>query len=94
MRQSAPKNLIKYEETNLLTTNDTETALDKISFYQNDLVQNRTKGAIVSSGARWAENGEKITKHFLNLKKETMIKKSFINLNVAKVLLKQIKNKS
>ena len=37
MRQDALKNLIKYEETNLLTTNDTKTTIDKISFYQNEL---------------------------------------------------------
>ena len=69
MRQDALENLIKYEETNLLTTNDTKTTIDKISFYQNELenlVQNQTKGAIVRSRARWAENGEKNTKYFLN----------------------------
>ena len=52
MRKDALENFIKYEETNLLTTNDTQTTIDKISFYQNELenmAQNRTKGAIVRS---------------------------------------------
>ena len=35
MRQDALENFIKYEETNLLTTNDTQTTIYKISFYQN-----------------------------------------------------------
>ena len=54
MRQDALENLIKYEETNLLTTNDTKTTIDKISFCQNELknlVQNQTTGAIVRSRA-------------------------------------------
>ena len=82
MRQEALENLIKYEETNLLTTNDTQTSIDKISFYQNEvenLVQNRTKGSIVRSGVRWVENGEKNREYFLNLEKEAMIKKSSVN---------------
>ena len=77
VRQDALENLIKYEETNLLTTNDIQTTLRKISFYQNELenlVQNRTKGAIVKTRARWAKNGEKNIKYFLKLEKETMIK--------------------
>ena len=52
MRKDALENFMKYEETNLLTTNDTQTTLDKISFYQNELenmAQNRTKIAIVRS---------------------------------------------
>ena len=75
MKQDALENLIKYEETNLLTTNDTKTTIDKISFYQNELenlVQNQTKGAKVRSRARWAENGEKNTKYFLNLEKKKL----------------------
>ena len=32
MRQGALENLIKYEVTNMLTTNDTQTIIDKISF--------------------------------------------------------------
>ena len=62
MKHEALENLIKYKETNLLTTNDTRTAVDKISLYQNEfenLVQNRTECAGVRSWARWAENGEK-----------------------------------
>ena len=46
VRQDALENLNKYEETNLLTTNDTQSTIDKISFYQNELenlVQNRLK---------------------------------------------------
>ena len=77
MRKDALENFIKYEETNLLTTNDTQTTTDKISFYQNkleNLVQNRTKSEIVRSRARWAENGEKNIKYFFNLEKEIMIK--------------------
>ena len=76
---SALENLIKYEETNLLTTNDTKTTINKISFYQNELenlVQNQTKGAIVRNRARWAENREKNTKYFLNLEKRNYDKKS------------------
>ena len=62
MRQDALENLIKYEETNLLTTNDTKTTIDKISFYQNELenlVQNQTKGAIVRSMSMSGKRGEK-----------------------------------
>ena len=91
MRQDALENLIKYEETNLLTTNDTKTTIDKISFYQNELenlVQNQTKGAIVRSKARWADNGEKNTNIFLIWKKETMIKKVIHDLRSGKGIIK------
>ena len=87
MRQDALENLIKYEETNLLTTNDTQTAMDKISFHQNELenlVQNRTKRAIVRSRTRWAENGEKNTKYFLNLEKRNFDKKVIHKLKCGK----------
>ena len=36
LRQNALENLIKYEKKNLLTTNDTQTIIDKIFFYQNE----------------------------------------------------------
>ena len=91
MKQDALKNLIKYEETNLLTTNDTKTTIDKISFYQNELenlVQNQTKGAIVRSRARWAENGEKNTKYFLNLEKRNYDKKVIHELKSGKGIIK------
>ena len=91
MRQDALENLIKYEETNLLTTNDTKTIIDKISFYQNELenlVQNRTKGAIVRSRIGWAENGEKNTKYFLNLEKRNYDKKVIHELKSGKGIIK------
>ena len=37
VRQDALENLIKYEETNLLTINDTQTTINKILLYQNEL---------------------------------------------------------
>ena len=82
MRQDLLENLIKSEETNLLTTNDTQTTKDKIFFHQNELenlVQNQTKGAIVRSRVRWAENGEKKQNIFLIYRKESTIKKLSIN---------------
>ena len=91
MRQDALENLIKYEETNLLTINDTKTIIDKISFYQNELenlVQNRSKGAIVRSRARWTENREKNTKYFLNLKKTNYDKKVIHELKCGKGSIK------
>ena len=71
-----------------------KTTIDKISFYQKELqnlVQNRTKDAIVRSRAQWAESGEKHTKYFLNVEKRNCDRKSSMNENVAKVLIKQIK---
>ena len=55
MKQYAFENLIKYEETNLLTTSDPQTTVDEIFFYLyelENLVQNRTKGAIAKSRDR------------------------------------------
>ena len=52
VRQDALKNFFKYKQTNLFLINDTQTTVDKISFYQNELenlIQNQTKGAIVRS---------------------------------------------
>ena len=90
-RQDAVENLIKCEETNLLATNDTQTAIDKISFYQNELenvVQNRTKGASVRNEARRAENGVKNTKYFLNLEKRNCGKKVIHKLKCGKSFIK------
>ena len=95
MKQDALENLIEYEVTKLLTTNDTKITINKISFHQNELknlVQNRTKVAIVRRRAQWAENGEKNTKFFLNLEKRNYDNKVIHKLKCAKVLLKQIKN--
>ena len=91
LRQDALENLIKYEETNLLTRNDTKTTIDKTSFYQNqleNLVQNRTKGAMLRSKARWAENGEKNTKYFRNLEKRNCDKKVIHELKCGKGIIK------
>ena len=90
MKQDALENLIEYE-----VTNDTKIAINKISFHQNELenlVQNRTKVATVKRRARWAENGEKNTKFFLNLEKRKYDNKVIHKLKCAKVLLIQIKN--
>ena len=49
-----------------------QTTVNEICIYHNELenmAQNQTQGAITRSRARWAENGEKNTKYFLNLKK-------------------------
>ena len=52
MRQDALEKFFEYKQTNSLFINDTQTTVDKIFFYQNELenlVQNRTKGATVSN---------------------------------------------
>ena len=53
-----------------------------------NLVQNQTKGAIVRNRARWAENGKKNTKYFLNLEKRNYDKKVIHELKSGKDIIK------
>ena len=79
-KQTILENLIKQEEQKLLSSSDESVVMNKIKSFQNDLdslVQNRTKGAIIRSRCRWAENGEQNTKYFLNLEKRNATKKKY-----------------
>ena len=47
------------------------------------MYDNKTKGIVViRARARWHENGEKSTKHFLNLQKRNHVKKHTRKLNI------------
>ena len=75
-KQDNLENLIKHEELKFLFATTCQSSLieQKIASFQNelnDLLENRTKSAIVRSKARWVEHGEKNTKHFLTLEKRS-----------------------
>ena len=55
------------------------------------MVENRTKGAIIKSKARWAEFGEKNTKYFLNLEKRNRAKKAINELKIEDSVIKDQK---
>ena len=80
-KQDNLENLIKHEEQKLLfaTISQPSLIMQKIASFQNELnnlLENRTKGAINKSKARWVEHGEKNTKYFLNLRKRNKAKKA------------------
>ena len=75
----------------MLTTNDTQTTIDKISFYQNEfenLVQNRPKDEFVRARVRWAENVKKNPKYYLNLEKRNYNKNVIHKLKCGKDFIK------
>jgi len=56
-----------------------EILLRNIETYQNEmdeLMENKTKGSIIRSKAKWSEFREKNTKYFLNLEKRNTERKS------------------
>nr|CAB3264543.1 pol-like protein [Phallusia mammillata] len=56
------------------------TELTQLKNDLDNLIENKTKGAIIRSRALWAEKGEKNTKYFLNLEKRHVGKKSINKL--------------
>ena len=75
---------LEKEITNLeLKNNKTEDDLENISLKENSLKELRKKkvdGIIIRSKARWAAQGEKVTKYFCNLEKRHFISKQMFKL--------------
>ena len=59
---------------------DTETQLMRVKSEYNELIKQKTLGAIIRSRAAWAEGGELPTKYFLNLEKSNANRKSICRL--------------
>ena len=58
--------ITQYETT---TDKPSEEIYNQSKLFHENLIENRTKGAILRSKCDWYENGEKSTKFFLNLEK-------------------------
>ena len=58
--------ITQYETT---TNKPSEEIYNQCKLFHGNLIENRTKGAILRSKCDWYENGEKSTKFFLNLEK-------------------------
>ena len=62
--------------------------VDNVDTYKNkkaelgNLLKEKTKGCILRSKIRWAEEGEKITRYFFNCEKRNAIHKNIGKLNV------------
>ena len=50
--------------------NDTEQQIVAIQNERQEIVEYKTRGATVRCKARWIEEGEKVTKYYLNLEKQ------------------------
>ena len=59
--------ITQYETT---TDKPSEEIYNQSKLFHENLIDNRTKGAILRSKCNWYENGEKSTKFFLNLEKK------------------------
>ena len=54
------------------TDKPSEEIYNQSKLFDENLIENRTKGAILRSKCDWYENGEKSTKFFLNLEKREL----------------------
>ena len=71
---------ISQESTILL---DTENHIRQLKRDLQLLLDEKTKGAVLRSGSKWAKEGEKPTKYFLNLEKHRALKKTICRLKLS-----------